>query len=83
MRPVLGDTVKERAVVADAIEGYKQARRAHRIWPEDEGIAHFFLSDGVIDGAGKRSRRPPIDEVGADKPTIARINNLFLELLGI
>ena len=83
MKPVVGDAAKERAVATQALEGYKAVRRAHGIWPEDEFASHFFLSDGVIDGTGKRRRKPPVHELGLDKAATARIADVFMELLGI
>ena len=83
MKSVLGDAAKERAVAAQAIEDYKAARRANNIWPDDEGISHFFLADGVIDGSDDRRSTPPINALGLDKSGAARIADVFMDLLGI
>ena len=83
MRPAIGDPAKERAAVEAALEDYRGTRRAHNIWPDNERQTHFFLADTVDDADGTQVRKVPILELGLDKVETARINDLFMDVLGI
>lgn len=83
MRAALGDRTKERAVVEAALEDYRATRRAHKIFPDDEFQTHFFLAEALCDADDNEVRRVPILELGLDKAETARINDLFLDVLGI
>jgi len=83
LEAVVGDVTAERAAVEHALADYCATRRAHRISPEDEFQAHFFLSDPIIDATGIALRSPAIDELGFDHAATQRITALFAYLLGI
>ena len=83
MRAALGDPAKERAAVEAALEDYRATRRAHKIWPDDEFQTHFFLAETVDDADGTQVRNVPLLELGLDKGETARINDLFMDVLGI
>lgn len=83
MRAALGDPAKERAAVEAALEDYRSTRRAHKIWPDSEFETHFFLAETVDDADGEQVRNVPLLELGLDEAETARINDLFMDVLGI
>jgi hypothetical protein len=83
LRAALGDAAAERAAVERAVEHYRATRRAHGIFPDDEFVTHFFLADSLEDASGADVRKPALLEANLDAATTARINDLFLEVLGI
>ena len=83
IRAALGNAANERSAVKAALEDYRANRRAHKVWPEDEFQTHFFLAETVDDADGNQVRNVPLLELGLDHAETARINDLFLDVLGI
>lgn len=81
VRAAIGDAAAERSAVERAIEHYRATRRAHGFFPDDEFVTHFFLADKLHSGADVR--KPGLAEAGLDAATTRRINDLFLDVLGI
>lgn len=46
-------------------------------------MTHFFLADSLDDASGTLVRKPGLVEAGLDAATTRRINDLFLDVLGI
>lgn len=83
VRLAIGDASAERTAVERAVEHYRATRRAHGIFPDDEFVTHFFLADSLDDASGTLVRKPGLVEAGLDAATTRRINDLFLDVLGI
>lgn len=79
----IGDPAKERAIIEQSLESYRAIRRAHELFPDDEFQTHFFLADGVIGGDDEQRQRPPLEALGLSKAEIARIGDVFMDVLGI